>query len=47
MGIHSRHPPEPGQESRVNQVGRQVGGHLQVLEIGGRGSAMGKKEKQQ
>lgn len=47
MGIHPGHPPEPRQESRVNQVGRQVGGHLQVLEVGGGGSAVGQKEEQQ
>lgn len=47
MGIHPWHPPEPRQEPRVNQVGRPVWGHLQVLEIRGCGSAMGQKEKQQ
>lgn len=47
MGIHPWHPPEPRQESGVNQVGRPVWGHLQVLEIGGCGSAVGKKEEQQ
>lgn len=47
VGIHPGHPPEPRQESRVNQVGRQVRGHLQVLEVGGGGSAVGQKEEQQ
>lgn len=47
MGIHPWHPSEPRQEPRVNQVGRSVWGHLQVLEIRGCGSAMGQKEEQQ
>lgn len=47
MGIHPWHPPEPRQEPGVNQVGRPVWGHLQVLEIGSCGSAVGEKEEQQ
>lgn len=47
MGIHPRHSSESRQESRVNQMGRPVWRHLQVLKIRGCGSAMGKKEKQQ
>lgn len=47
MGVHSGHSPEPRQEPRTDQMGRPFRRHLQVPEVGGRGSAVGEEEEQQ